>query len=600
MAQSSTPLYKMTKELCDTAMGRLPADLVIRGGKLVNVCTGEIQEKIDVVIRGGRIALVGDAGGLAQKAARVIDAAGRYLAPGFIDAHIHVESSMLTVSEFARAALPHGTSAIFMDPHEIVNVLGLDGMKAMMADGAATPLRVYITTPSCVPAADGLEETGSCVTAEDIASTMSWDGVAGLGEMMDFNGILNGDAGAHAKVAAALAAGKPATGHFPLGDTGARLNAYLASGIGSCHESVRAEEALAKMRLGAYAMLREGSAWDDLPEVIRAVTEHRVDSRYAVLVSDDLHAETLLSDGHIDRVVRMAIRHGVNPVTAVQMATLNAASCFGLAGELGSIAPGRLADINLLDDLAEVRVSLSVVGGEVVAENGALKAEFGGYTYPEAFLHSVHLPPLEPDDFAVRGTRAPVRVIEVGGGSSLTKEVDLTLPERKGELMADPAQDVCKVAVFNRHHHSGQKGLGFVKGFGLARGAVASTYAHDAHNLMVVGIGDEEMAFAAQTLLRCGGGLCAVADGKVLALVELPVAGLLSLQPAERTAKALRELEEAWRSLGCSLPSPFMTMSLLSLSVIPQLRITDKGLVDVLSGKLVPLAAPSGGKPPQA
>lgn len=589
MAQNNTPLWETARELCNTAMGRAPADLVIRGGRLVNVCTGEIQENIDVAVKNGRIALVGDASALAPHAARVVDAAGRYLAPGFIDAHIHVESSMLTVSEFAKAALPHGTSAIFMDPHEIVNVLGLEGMKAMMEDAKTTPLRVYVTTPSCVPAASGLEDSGSTVSARDIAETMGWETVAGLGEMMDFGGILKGDEKAHAKVAVALAAGKPVTGHFPLSDTGASLNAYLASGIGSCHESVRAEEALAKMRLGAYAMLREGSAWDDLPEVVRAITEHRVDTRFAVLVSDDLHAETLLSEGHVDRILRMAVRHGVGTVTAIQMATINAASCFGLERELGSIAPGRCADINLLDDLAEMRVSMSIVGGEVVYEDGALKAAFGTYRYPEAFLHSVHLPELAQEAFRIPGGQGAARVMEVRGGSVVTREARLALPEKDGFVWADPENDVCKAAVFNRHTKPGQKGLGFVKGLGITRGAVASTYAHDAHNLLVVGASDTDMACAANTLIRCGGGLCAVLDGRPISVLELPVAGLLSLTPAAETARLLRELEDAWRTLGSALPSPFMTMSLLSLAVIPQLRLTDKGLVDVLAGKLVPL-----------
>ncbi len=592
MARKAIPLWKMTAELSKTAMGSVPADLIIRNGRLVNVCTGEIEEHTDVAVKNGRIALVGDASGLLQGAVEVIDAQGRYLAPGFIDGHLHVESSMITVSEYAKATIPHGTSAIFMDPHEIVNVLGLTGMKAMMQDGEATPLRVYVTTPSCVPASQGLENSGSIITADDIAATMEWDGVAGLGEMMDFNGILNGNEEAHRKVAVTLAAHKTVTGHFPLSDTGAMLNAYVASGISCCHESVRAQEALTKMRLGSYAMIREGSAWDDLPEVIRAVTENNIDTRFAVLVSDDLNADSLLTVGHMDHIIRLAIRHGVKPVVAIQMATINAANCFGLAMDIGSIAPGRFADINILDNLAEVKIALSIIGGEVVARDGALKTEILHYDYPAGFMNTVHIQKsLKPSDFDVAAPQnyKGVRVIEVHEGSVVTNQRAVKLHEQGGKLTAMPEIDICKVAVINRHHNPGQKCIGFVKGLGIKKGAVASTYAHDAHNLLIVGANDADMAFAANELVSCGGGMVAVENGKVLSLLELPVAGLLSTKSASEVAETLKELENAWRALGSTLVSPFMTMSLLSLSVIPEIRITDMGIVDVLSNKLTSL-----------
>ena len=592
MAKNATPLWEMTAELSNTAMGRIPADLVIRNGRLVNVCTGEILDHTDIVVKHGRIALVGNADAFLENAAQIIDAKGQYLVPGFIDGHLHIESSMTTVSEYARLTIPHGTSAIFMDPHEIVNVLGIKGMKAMMADGKSTPLRVYTTTPSCVPASQGLEYSGSELTADDIAETMQWEDVAGLGEMMDYSGILNGDAQAHRKVAAALAANKTATGHFPLGDTAEKLNAYLASGISCCHESVRAEEALAKMRLGAYAMIREGSAWNDLPEVIRAITENNIDTRFAVLVSDDLHADSLLSDGHMDYIVRMAIRQGVKPVQAIQMATINPANCFGLARDLGSIAPGRFADINILSSLADIKIELSLIGGEIVAENGILKAEIQHYEYPSDFQQTVHIPAnLNASDFAVTAPKdyKGVCAIEIHEGSVVTNECILKLPEQDGKLSAIPEKDICKAAVVNRHRNPGQKCVGFVKGLGIRKGAVASTYAHDAHNLLIVGANDEDMAFAANELKRCGGGLVAVENGKILALLELPIAGLLSMKSASEVAQSLKQLEDAWKQLGSPLVSPFMTMSLLSLSVIPEIRITDRGIVDVLSNKITSL-----------
>lgn len=636
------PLWEVSRQLTATAAGREPADLVVKNARLVNVCTGEVLPGTDVAVRAGRVAFVGDAGHCVGAGTRVEDAQGRYLTPGFLDGHMHVESSMMTVGQYARATLPHGTTGIFPDPHEIVNVAGLAGMRAMQEDAATTPQRAYFTTPSCVPAAPGLEHTGGRVTARDVAESMGWPGVAGLGEMMDVRGVLEGDADVHARIGATLRARRPVTGHFPLEDTGAVLNAYAASGVSSCHESTRPEEVLAKLRLGMYAMVREGSAWDDLPATIRAVTERRLDTRHVLLVSDDLHADTLLTKGHMDYIVRMAIRCGVPPVTAVQMATLNTADYFGLSQDIGAVAPGRLADFLLLDDLAEVTVRDVYVGGMLAARDGALCCETFLYAYPQALYHTVHLPrALTPADFTVptpkagvpqvkalaaeapqaetpqealqtdapkvkapevkaSEVRAPkveaprveetaaVRVIRVRGGNVLTEAETRTLPVENGAVRLPGDEDICKAAVLGRHGQ-GTKAFGFAAGFGFARGAVASTYAHDAHNLLVMGKNDADMALAANTLLHCGGGMCAVADGEVLACVELPIAGLMNDRPAAESAAAMEELAQAWRVLGCALPSPFMTASLLSLSVIPSLRLTDMGLVDVKQGKLVSL-----------
>lgn len=592
------PLWEVSSTLVRVAQGKEPAELVIQNGRLVNVYTGELLPCTDIAVHSGRIALVGDASHCIGMHTLVYDAGGRYLAPGFIDAHIHVESSMMTVQEYVKSVLPHGTAAIFMDPHEIVNVAGLDGMRAMLADGAATPLRVYATTPSCVPASPGLENTGSVLTPDDIEKTLCREDVAGLGEMMDYFGLLAGSSDAAEKVNRTLRAGKAVTGHFPLPDTGALLNAYAAAGVGSCHESTRADEALAKLRLGMYAMLREGSAWDDLPEVVRAITENRVDTRRAVLVSDDLHADTILERGHMDAIIRLAIRSGVRPVTAIQMATLNAACCFGLSGDLGGIAPGRFADVNILGSLSDVRVDAVFVNGALVAENGALKAPVEGRAYPDALRRTMKLPRrLTPADFAVKapagaGDAVLTRVIGAAGGSVLTESRSAYLPVRDGLTCGVPERDICKVAVFNRHGTAAPgEGVtvGFAQGFGLLKGAAASTYAHDAHNLIVMGTNETDMAYAANLLAESGGGIAAAADGKTLALLPLPVAGLMSDRPAAEVAQSLRELADAWKALGSPLPSPFMTMSLLSLSVIPSLRITDKGLVDVSENRLVPL-----------
>ncbi|HEX3027040.1 MAG TPA: adenine deaminase [Clostridia bacterium] len=591
--ENPKPLWEVTADLSAVAMGRLPADLVIRNGQLVNVFTGEILEHMDVAVKHGRIALVGDASGCIGKKTRIIEANHDYLVPGFLDGHIHVESSMLTVREYARITVPHGTSAIFMDPHEIVNVSGLDAMRVMMDDASWTPLRVFTTTPSCVPAAPGLENTGGAVSAEDIEDTMKWSGVAGLGEMMDIFGILDSDPKAHAKVAAVLRAGKPVTGHFALPDTGSMLNAYAAAGISSCHESTRPEEALAKLRLGMYAMVREGSAWDDLPTVIKAVTQSGIDTRRVVFVSDDLHADTILSCGHMDAIARLAIQCGVEPVTAIQMITINTAECFGLSGEIGSIAPGRLADINILSALKSVRVRQVIIGGEPVAENGELCTGLTSVRYPEFLRTTMKINRVvQADDFAVpipgNVDYKGVRVMEIHENNVLTSSIIQTLPVENGMVQSDPEQDICKVAVINRHGLDSMF-VGFVKGFSLKKGAAASTYAHDAHNLIIVGKNEEDMALAANTLVSCGGGMTAVADGEVLQCVELPVAGLISEKSASEVAGELKDLAGAWKEFGCPIESPFMTMSLLSLAVIPELRITDKGMVDVLKNKLVSL-----------
>ncbi|EGW38518.1 adenine deaminase [Desulfosporosinus sp. OT] len=572
----------------------MKADLVIKNGKLVNVFTGEIQLNTDVAIKLGRIALVGDAAVAIGEETVIIEAQGMYLVPGFIDGHLHVESSLMTVGEYAKATIPHGTSAIFMDPHEIVNVAGLDGMVAMMKDGATTPLRVFTTIPSCVPASPGLENTGSTITPQDIQTTLNWEGVAGLGEMMNYAGILSGDPQTCAKVEKTLEAGKTVTGHFPLTDTGAALNAYIAAGINCCHESTSAREALAKMRLGMYAMIREGSAWDDLPEVIKAITEQKIDTRLALLVSDDLHGDTLIKRGHMDYIIRLAISKGVRPVTAIQMATLNTACCFGMERDLGSISPGRFADINILSDLTQVRVEKVIINGELVAEKGSLTVPVGGYVYPEQLRTSVKITrKFLPSDFIVQaplGTEtASVRVVGVHDSNVLTTEMVEDLPIRNGEVELATEKDICKVAVINRHKAEGGMTLGFVHGFGLKKGAVASTYAHDAHNLVVLGTSDAEMAFAANTLVECSGGMTAVEGEKILALLKMPIAGLMSDLSAAEVAAALSNLSEAWAALGSPLASPFMTMSLLSLVVIPAIRITDKGLVNVYDNSFTTL-----------
>lgn len=590
------PLHEMTKTLSAVAMGREKADLVILGGKLVNVNTKEIQPSIDVAVKGGRIALVGDAAHCVGEETTVIDAAGRYLTPGFMDGHMHVESSMLTVSGYAKTVLPRGTSAIFMDPHEIANVLGVAGIRLMMDEAEGAGLRVYTTMPSCVPASPGFEDAGAVVSPSDVAEAMAMPHMAGLGEMMNFPGVVAGDPKVHEMIAATLSAGKCVTGHFSLPAEGRELSAYVAAGVRSCHESVRAEDAIAKMRLGMYAKIREGSAWRDLKEVVRAITEHGVSSRFAILVSDDTHPDTLLTKGHLDHILRRAIAEGVDPVDAVSMVTLNVAECFFMAKDFGSIAPGKVADINILGDLTEVTVEQVFIGGEPVAENGRMLRDTPPVSYPAWAKDTVRLSgKLSASDFsmAAKGEQAAVNVIEIIEARVGTVHVTETLDVREGAVMPSAALDVAKVAVFERHLRTGTSGLGFVKGFGFREGAVASTVAHDSHNLLIVGTSDKEMAFAGNRLAEAGGGMIAVRGEEVIALLPLPVAGLLSDRPAEEVARQVALLAKAWKTLGCGLVSPFMTMALLALPVIPELRITNRGLVDTVNFKFLDTVLPS-------
>jgi adenine deaminase len=588
------PLETITMELADVAMGRRKADMVIKNGTLVNVNTKELLEHTDVAIYKGRIALVGDATHCVGDTTEIIDATGLYIAPGFMDGHIHVESSMLTVSQYSTAVVPHGTTAIFMDPHEIANVLGLKGVKLMLDEARDVPLRVYATVPSCVPAAPGLEDAGAEIGPEEIAEAMKWDAIAGLGELMNFPGVFNSVPQVHKEIEVTLKAGKPVTGHFALPDTGKMLNAYIASGVRSCHESVRHEDALAKMRLGMYAKIREGSAWHDLKEVIKAITHNTVQSRFAILVSDDTHPDTLIKLGHLDHIVKRAIEEGVDPVTAIEMVTINTAECFLMSKDFGSVSPSKVADIVLLSDLYNVTVKAVIIGGRLVAQDGKMLIPFKNVTYPDWSKNTVNVgKTLTPQDFMLTSNKpeVKVRVIQIEEAKVTTKQVIETLKTIDGNVAPNAEKDIAKAALFERHKATGTKGLGFVKGFGLKKGAVASTVAHDSHNLLIVGTDEDDMAFAGNELIKAGGGMIAVAGGKVLALVELPVAGLLTDEPVEAVQKKVKNLEKAWKMLGCNLVSPFMTMALLGLPVIPELRLSNRGLVDAVHFVLVDVIA---------
>ncbi|MGF7184306.1 adenine deaminase [Desulfitispora alkaliphila] len=587
-------LAEVSRELSAAAMGIEKADVIITGGNVVNVHTGEIEQGKDVVIKAGRVVLVGKSDHARGENTEIIDASGYYLAPGFMDGHVHIESSMVTATEFAKAVLPNGTTTVFMDPHEIANVLGMDGVKLMIEEGKDLPLRVYATMPSCVPAAPGFEDAGAVFGPKEVEEAMEWDEIIGLGEMMNFPGVIYSDENVHGELGATIKSGKVITGHYSIPDLEIGLQAYVAAGIASCHEATTKEEALARMRLGMYVKMREGSAWHDVKETVKAVTENNIDTRYAILVSDDTHPHTLLDTGHLDHVVRRAIQEGVNPITAIQMVTINTAQCFEVDRFMGSIAPGRYADILFIKDLAAVDVEKVMVNGKVVAQDKKLQVELERYEYPGSATQSVHLKEkLEQKHFEIKAPidngLAEVNVMEIIEAHVGTKHRNMELPVKDGLLQLPKDEDVLKIMVMERHGVNGTYGLGLVKGFGLKEGAVASTVAHDSHNLLIMGTNDEDMAYAGNVLAEHGGGMVAVKDGKVLALLPLEIAGLMSQKPVEEVRDLVDGVDKAWKELGCQLVSPFMTMALISLPVLPELRLTNKGLVDTINFKIIDL-----------
>jgi adenine deaminase len=578
------PLSELTRELTAVCMGRQPADLVVRGGRLVNVHTREVLEGVDVAIAHGRVAMLGDVEHALGPDTETIDAAGAYLVPGLVDTHLHVESVMVTVTRFAEAVLPHGTTTAFIDNHEMANVFGLEGMRWMLEEGSALPLKVFLAVPSCVPALPGFEDAGAELGPDEIREALGWEGVAGLGEMMNMPGVIEGDESVHAAIAAALELGKPVTGHWSLaGVRDRRLQAYIAAGVDSCHETTSREDALAKLRAGMWVQFREGSTFRDVEALAGVLTEDGVDPRHCLLVTDDVLPETIAYDGHMDRVVRRAVEAGIDPLVAIQMATLNGAEYFGKRHDLGSIAPGRLADILFVEDLHDFRPHRVLVDGR---EPGDLPV----YEYPPEAYRSIRLGHLLSEgDLRIAGSGdvATVRAIGVASGRVTTEHLVAELPVVDGELRASVDADVAKLASIERHGGPGTLGLGFVKGLGLSRGAVASSIAHDNHNLLVAGMTDADMLFAIDRLVEARGGMIVVADDEVLALVELPIAGLMTDRPVAELAEQTLALGEAYRSLGSEVESPEMIFSFLSLGVIPALRLTNRGLVDATTFELV-------------
>ena len=550
------------------ARGDEPAELVLAGGRVLSVFTKEWLD-VDVAIQDGHVVGLGRYDGRER-----LNVEGAYLVPGFIDAHMHIESSKLTVDEFAKAVLPHGTTAVIADPHEIANVLGADGIHWLLDCCADLPLDVYVMASSCVPASR-FESPRRPFTTGDIESLLRRHRTIGVAEMMNFPGVIAGDAAEMAKLSTGLT--DHVDGHAP-GVHGPALNAYIAAGIRSDHEATTYEEALEKRRLGMWVMLREASIARNLRDLLPLV--EKFGSDWCMFCTDDREPGFIVEEGHINQMVRVAVAEGISPEDAVVMATINPATYHRL-WHLGAIAPGYQADILVLDDLKSFKP-------RQVLKRGAAP-RFTKLEVPEWVRQTMHLAPLNAGSFRVSAGPKRIRVIRVIPSQLLTGTEVVEPLERDGAIVADPGRDLAKIAVLERHHATGRIGLGFATNIGLKRGAYASTVAHDAHNVVVIGVDDADMAACACRLAEIGGGIVVAEGGRVVEELALPVAGIMSDQPLADVYDRLTSMERRLATLGVTMTAPFMTLSFLALSVIPELKITDRGLVDVTRFELVPL-----------
>ena len=568
--------------------------MVIRGGIWVSVHTRETLPNYDIVITHGRIAcVVPDARYCIGDKTEVIEADGRYMIPGLCDGHMHIESGMLTPAEFTCAVIPHGTTSMFTDPHEIANVLGLEGVRLMHDEALLQPINVFTQMPSCAPSAPGMETTGFEISAEDVAEAMNWPGIIGLGEMMNFPGVSAADPKMLAEIAATQNAGKTVGGHYASPDLGPAFAAYVAGGPADDHEGTCEADAIMRMRQGMRSMIRLGSAWYDVESQITAITEKGLDPRNMILCTDDCHSGTLVNEGHMNRVVRHAIECGCDPLIALQMATINTATHFGLEREIGSLTPGRRADVILTSDLRTLTIEKVVARGQVVAVDGKITVDCPHLEWPTSARQTVHMGKvLVGADFEIAApdgaNSVTANVIGVVENQAPTKALKMDLPVSDG--LVEGADGTCQIALVERHQATGGVVNAFVSGFGYdGKMAMASTVAHDSHHMIVVGTDRDHMAMAANRLAEVGGGITIYKDGQETALVELPIAGLMSDRPATEVAANAEEMMQAMRDCGCTLNNAYMQHSLLALVVIPELRISDLGLVDVRTFEFIPV-----------
>lgn len=553
--------------IINVARGFEKADLVIKNANIVNVLSEEIH-KADIAIKDGIIAGIGEN----YSGEKEIDIQGAYVTPSFIDGHVHLESTMMLPSEFAKVALPAGTTTVIIDPHEISNVLGLHGISFMHEAVKNLPLDVYTMLPSCVPATP-FETSGFDLNSYDLSLLIDKPWVLGLAEMMNFPGVLNQDNNVMAKLELAKSRGKCIDGHAPYLH-GKDLCAYIASGVKSDHECTTPDEAVEKLRLGMYVMIREGTAAKDLDALMPVLKT--CNTRKCIFVTDDRHPADLKE--HINGMVRRAVEAGVDPVKAVQIASLNTAEYFGL-NNLGAVAPGYKADLLILPDLKSFKPDLVIKNGVVAAENGRLIAEL-----PEnealAVRNSVNVRWITPEDFRIEAKGSKVTALEVIPHQLITKSVVSEVKIEDGNAVSNVDNDTLKICVIERHRATGNIGKGFVKGFNLKCGAIASTVAHDSHNMIVIGTNDADMYAAAVALIKCKGGKVVVKDGEVISELPLPIAGLMSDRDFDYVVNKCEELNKTAHSIGCKIEDPFMTMGFLSLPVIPELKVTDKGVFD--------------------
>ncbi|MBI4673943.1 MAG: adenine deaminase [Chloroflexi bacterium] len=554
--------------LIQSARGNIPADLLLKNARVVNVFTGEIEET-SVAISGSRIVGLGQ-----YDAKKVTDLEGAYVSPGFIDAHVHIESALVPPYEFARAVVPHGVTTVVVDPHEIANVLGSEGIQYMLDASKYTPFSVYVMASSCVPATH-LETSGATLRWSDLIEFKQDPWVLGLAEVMNYPGVIGGDQEVLDKLRAF--GDRRMDGHCP-GLTGRDLSAYVASGIASDHECTTVEEANEKLRRGMYVVIREASNAHNLLTLLPIITERT--ARRVLFCTDDRLPDDLMDKGSIDYIVRTAIQHGLDPVTAITIATLNAAEYFGLT-DRGAIAPGKRADIVVFNNFDELRIERVYYGGKRVVYRGKLEPDDHERSRPP--IRNTMNVDWSKIDLRVRANSDThtLRIIGMIRGQLVTREEFDHALIQNGLVVADPSRDILKMVVIERHRATGNEGLGFVRGFKLKHGAIGSSVGHDSHSILVVGTNDDDMLSAARAVAAMQGGFVAVDKGQVLGRVPLPIGGLMSDQPIERVRAELDHLNAATRKLGCDLEAPFMALSFLALPVIPDLKLTDKGLVDV-------------------
>ena len=581
MIEKDSQLEKL-KNTIEISGGGKRVDLLLKNARVINTFSGDIH-RTHVAVHRGRVVGFGD-----YKAAQVMDLKGAYVSPGFIDGHVHIESSMVKIPEFARVVLPHGTTSAVIDPHEIANVLGLDGIKYMLASSEDSPLSVYVMLPSCVPATH-LETAGAELTAHDLGLLLNDERVLGIGEMMDYPGVIGRNEEVMRKIA--IAKNKVIDGHAPM-LKGKQLYSYVSAGIRSDHECTDVAEAREKLRAGMYIMIREGTAAKNLKNLLPLVNSEN--SRKFIFVTDDRHLEDVFRQGHIDYLVRTAIQLGVDPIRAIQMATINTAEYFGIKN-LGAIAPGYAADLVVFEDLKKLKISKVFKSGKLVAKAGEIEPgvihEYKGKT-----RGTINVKWIEHEDFALKAQGKYARVMNVIPDQIVTKATIEKVKEDGGYVSSDTENDILKIAVIERHMASGRVALALVKGFGLKKGAIASSVSHDSHNIVVVGTHDGDMYTAAVQVVKMQGGIVAALNGQVLEALPLPVAGLMSDRSADFVREKQKRLNEIAKTLGSKLSDPFMAMSFLTLPPIPEIRITDRGLIDAVKFKVTPLFCGPKGK----